>query len=126
MIKLVASAMIGAVIAFAVMAWPSNFDNQQRQVARCTIDAEHIYPAAPDLSAQAKKYVQTCMEAAGYFWVPTHAQVCENVHGDRTNTYCYMPTNRVARFLYDLEVKIGPPRPSLEDYLGPAPKKTAN
>lgn len=83
------------------------FAAQKQQLAECSMESQRIYPnpseAPPE---QPWLFEKTCMEAAGYALLIQQKQCSADMYTLRheNDPYCYVPTNPLARWLYDNEM----------------------
>lgn len=80
------------------------FSNQKKQLATCVLDAQKLYPDSDKAPVgQSSKYVETCMNAAGYEWSMHHKKCFAGLRASE-NPYCYIPVGRFERWIYEMEM----------------------
>lgn len=80
------------------------FSDQRTQMAKCQVEANAIAPDSSDFLRN-ERQVRLCMEGAGYRRDLAH-RICEPTMqmSVALNMYCYVPSGRVARWVYFVEM----------------------
>jgi hypothetical protein len=100
--------------AFAVMvtcvALCGCLDDQKDQIARCRIDGKLAFTASgrewkEDIASPAVKYLNLCMETAGYEW-SWRGKFCQPTFdgSENSNPYCYRSKGAISSFITDIEI----------------------
>lgn len=88
--------VIATVTALALSGCEGSVPSRTRTLARCEIDAIHLYPGQqPEESDAIHSYVAICAEAAGLQW-DLHGPACNDravIKFAWRNPWCYRPTN---------------------------------
>jgi hypothetical protein len=86
----------------------SCWEDQQRAVAQCDIEAERIYPevhTGPSNNMDTiEHYMKKCMRARGYDWHWGNDR-CEPTLSSSENPYCYVPTDQIGLAIFKWEMK---------------------
>ena len=92
------------------------FDDQRREMAKCSIEALKMYPDDRNLMAR-DRFTVTCMKAAGYEFDVADDRCkgnysLQNWVSLQSNEYCYVPANWLARGIFNWEVDAAAHRPA--------------
>jgi hypothetical protein len=98
----------GLFLISCCLALCSCWDDQQKAVAGCDTEAEHVYPKSPEDQNRYVRggYIHQCMIAQGYEW-HWASDRCEPMidASEDQNPYCYVPTSWLGRLIFKWEMQ---------------------
>lgn len=80
-------------------------EEQRAQAAKCELEAARMFPteSMEQISPRAGHFISTCMAAAGYRSDPMQSKCNPAGWRNDANPYCYFPSGRVARWIYEYQ-----------------------
>lgn len=111
--------MRNVAVAAVLLALPGCLEDQKQDLARCETNARRIFPGTHrETNVDFKTYLELCMRAAGYEYVPAESD-CTLPAGWYTgttrqtgslssslNAYCYKPMSLLGRLTYPIEMRL--------------------
>jgi hypothetical protein len=85
-------------------------DDQKQAEAKCELETFRMYPnQRTQYTVDAEGFLRLCMRAAGYDFDASSSKCGLKATGTFVSSddpYCYVPSGRIARFIYKLEMAL--------------------
>ena len=103
----VRSGMKRSSFLFLAFGLSACWQDQQRQLAACDLEAIKLYPNQDFISSKGRleAAIKLCMKAKGYTYTinPHRCEVVSD-ESESANPYCYVPSGRLTILVFDYEV----------------------